>query len=127
MADKILRAKRKQFINSVSIGTINGLLDELLEKRVLNQEEMDKIKLANITAMDKARDLCDHVSKKGPRQAKSLSLTFVMKTATWQEFWSFNQLHQLKHLLLQKILKEDILHPQKQRKNRTKKMAHFQD
>lgn len=76
MADKILRAKRKQFINSVSIGTINGLLDELLEKRVLNQEEMDKIKLANITAMDKARDLCDHVSKKGP-QASQIFITYI--------------------------------------------------
>lgn len=76
MADKILRAKRKQFINSVSVGTINGLLDELLEKRVLNQEEMDTIKLANITVMEKARDLCDHVTKKGPR-ASQMFITYI--------------------------------------------------
>ncbi|XP_052045132.1 caspase-1 [Apodemus sylvaticus] len=76
MADKILRAKRKQFINSVTVGTINGLMDELLEKRVLNQEEMDKIKLANVTVMEKARDLCDHVTKKGP-QASNIFITYI--------------------------------------------------
>ncbi|GAB1293841.1 Caspase-1 [Apodemus speciosus] len=76
MADKILRAKRKQFINSVSVGTINGLMDELLEKRVLNQEEMDKIKLANVTVMDKARDLCDHVTKKGPK-ASNIFIAYI--------------------------------------------------
>uniref|UniRef100_A0A8C6GHJ7 Uncharacterized protein n=1 Tax=Mus spicilegus TaxID=10103 RepID=A0A8C6GHJ7_MUSSI len=37
---------------------------------------MDKIKLANITAMDKARDLCDHVSKKGP-QASQIFITYI--------------------------------------------------
>ncbi|CAH6779576.1 caspase-1 [Phodopus roborovskii] len=66
MADNILRAKRKQFIRSVGEGTINGLLDELLEKKVLNQEEMERIKCINATVMDKARDLCDCVTKKGP-------------------------------------------------------------
>lgn len=52
------------------------MLDELLEKRVLSQEEMDKIKLANITVMDKARDLCDHVTKKGPR-ASQMFITYI--------------------------------------------------
>nr|XP_048285185.1 caspase-1-like [Myodes glareolus] len=76
MADNILRAKRKQFINSVGEGTINGLLDELLEKKVLNQEEMERIKLVNDTVMDKARDLCDSVIRKGP-QASQILLTYI--------------------------------------------------
>ncbi|KAM4828050.1 caspase-1 isoform 2-T2 [Thomomys bottae] len=67
MADKFLKDKRKQFIQSIGTGTINGLLDELFEKRVLNQEEMDKIRFENFTAMDKARALADTVTRKGPR------------------------------------------------------------
>lgn len=60
----------------MSVGTINGLMDELLEKRVLNQEEMDKIKLENVTVMDKARDLCDHITKKGPK-ASSIFIAYI--------------------------------------------------
>ncbi|CAO2636223.1 Casp1 [Lemmus lemmus] len=76
MADNILRAKRKQFIKSVGEGTINGLLDELLEKKVLNQEEMERINLVNETVMDKARDLCDTVTRKGS-QASQILLTYI--------------------------------------------------
>nr|XP_009004949.2 caspase recruitment domain-containing protein 16 [Callithrix jacchus]XP_017832998.2 caspase recruitment domain-containing protein 16 [Callithrix jacchus] len=65
MADKILKEKRKFFIRSVGEGTINGLLDELLEKRVLNEEEMEKVKRENATVMDKARALFDSVIRKG--------------------------------------------------------------
>ncbi|XP_049470124.1 caspase-1 isoform X3 [Panthera uncia] len=67
MADKDLKGKRKQFINSVSMGTVNGLLDELFEKNVLNQEEMERVKCENATVMDKARALIDSVLRKGPR------------------------------------------------------------
>lgn len=65
--DAILREKRRLFIRSVNAGTINGLLDELLEKRVLNQEEMEKVRDENATVMDKARVLIDYVIRKGPR------------------------------------------------------------
>ncbi|NP_001009365.1 caspase-1 [Felis catus] len=67
MADKVLKGKRKQFINSVGMGTVNGLLDELFEKNVLNQEEMERVKCENATVMDKARALIDSVLRKGPR------------------------------------------------------------
>ncbi|XP_062948691.1 caspase-1 [Cynocephalus volans] len=67
MADAILKEKRRQFIRSVGAGTINGLLDELLEKRVLNQEEMEKVRHENATVMDKARALLDSVIRKGPQ------------------------------------------------------------
>nr|XP_045001922.1 caspase-1 [Jaculus jaculus] len=76
MADKVLREKRKPFIHAVGTGTINGLLDECLEKRVLNQEEMEKIKVGNATVMDKARDLIDSVIRKGP-QACQICITYI--------------------------------------------------
>ncbi|XP_069325095.1 caspase-1-like [Eulemur rufifrons] len=70
MADKVLKEKRRQFILSVGTGTINGLLDELLEKRVLNQEEMEKVRDENATVMDKARALIDAVIRKGPNASR---------------------------------------------------------
>nr|XP_020142261.1 caspase-1-like [Microcebus murinus] len=76
MADKVLKEKRKQFIRSVGTGTINGLLDELLEKRVLNQEEMEKIRDENATAMDKARALIDAVIRKG-QQASNIFIMYI--------------------------------------------------
>ncbi|XP_052607545.1 caspase-1 [Peromyscus californicus insignis] len=76
MADNILKAKRKQFIRSVGPETINGLLDELLEKKVLNQGEMERIKAVNATVMDKARELCDSVTKKGPL-ACQIFITYI--------------------------------------------------
>ncbi|KAM5245970.1 caspase-1-like [Ctenodactylus gundi] len=74
--DKILKEKRKQFIRSVGAGTINGLLDELLEKRVLNQEEMEKVRAENATVTDQARALVDSIIKKGPQACKIL-ITFI--------------------------------------------------
>ncbi|XP_015426562.1 PREDICTED: caspase recruitment domain-containing protein 16 [Myotis davidii] len=71
MADKVLKEKRKVFIQSVTEGTINGLLDDLLEKRVLNQEEMEKIRRENDTVMDKARALIDSVTRKGDKASQA--------------------------------------------------------
>uniref|UniRef100_A0A8D1LW34 Caspase-1 n=1 Tax=Sus scrofa TaxID=9823 RepID=A0A8D1LW34_PIG len=67
MADKILKEKRRLFVRSVAMGTINGLLDELLETRVLNQEEVEIVRGENATVMDKARALIDSVIRKGPQ------------------------------------------------------------
>lgn len=67
MADVILKGKRKQFVRSVGIGTINGLLDELLEKRVLNKEEVEIVRSGNAVVMDKARTLVDALIGKGPK------------------------------------------------------------
>ncbi|XP_066216845.1 caspase-1 [Saccopteryx leptura] len=76
MADKTLKEKRKTFIQSVSPGTINGLLDELLEKRVLNEEEFEKIRNENVTIMDKARALIDVIIRKGPK-ASQMCITYI--------------------------------------------------
>ncbi|XP_016062165.1 PREDICTED: caspase-1-like [Miniopterus natalensis] len=76
MADLVLKEKRKAFIQSVTPGTINGLLDELLEKKVLNQEEMEKVRNENTTVMDKARALIDSVTRKGP-QASQICIIYI--------------------------------------------------
>nr|KAF6464288.1 caspase 1 [Rousettus aegyptiacus] len=76
MADMLLKQKRRLFIRSVVAGTINGLLDELLEKRVLNQEEMEKVRYENPTVMDKARALIDSVIRKGP-QASQICIDYI--------------------------------------------------
>ncbi|KAK1336321.1 hypothetical protein QTO34_004127 [Cnephaeus nilssonii] len=73
--NKVLKEKRKVFVQSVTEGMINVLLDHLLEKSVLNLEEMEKIRSENATAMDKARALID----------SCVSLTFVKRTPTLQE------------------------------------------
>uniref|UniRef100_A0A2K5JL66 Caspase-1 n=1 Tax=Colobus angolensis palliatus TaxID=336983 RepID=A0A2K5JL66_COLAP len=57
-------------------GTINGLLDELLQTRVLNQEEMEKVKRENATVMDKARALLDSVIRKGA-PACHICITYI--------------------------------------------------
>ncbi|XP_029771539.1 uncharacterized protein LOC115272674 [Suricata suricatta] len=92
--DKVLKTKRKQFINSVSTGTVNGLLDELFGNNVLNQEEMDGIKCENATVMDKARALIDIILRKGPR-ACQLAITYICEEDThlaeMMEFCSSSQ------------------------------------
>uniref|UniRef100_A0A2K6ERB6 Caspase recruitment domain family member 18 n=2 Tax=Propithecus coquereli TaxID=379532 RepID=A0A2K6ERB6_PROCO len=70
MADKTLRKKRNLFIHSVGEGTINALLDDLLEDGVISQEEMYKVRYENSTVMDKARVLIDFVIGKGPRASQ---------------------------------------------------------
>ncbi|XP_060035814.1 uncharacterized protein LOC103111356 [Erinaceus europaeus] len=67
MAVQLLKEKRRSFVCMVSPGTLNGLLDKLLELRVLSQEEMEKVRDENATVMDKARVLSDYVIKKGRR------------------------------------------------------------
>ncbi|XP_033061243.1 caspase recruitment domain-containing protein 17 [Trachypithecus francoisi] len=57
--------KRKLLIRSLGEGTINGLLGELFETRVLSQEEIEIVKCKNATVMDKAQALLDSVIRKG--------------------------------------------------------------
>ncbi|XP_077821048.1 putative caspase recruitment domain-containing protein 17P isoform X4 [Macaca mulatta] len=76
LEDKVLKEKRKLLIRSMGEGTINGLLDELLETRVLNQEEMEKVKCENAPVMDKARALLDYVIRKGA-PACHICITYI--------------------------------------------------
>ncbi|XP_016062164.1 PREDICTED: caspase recruitment domain-containing protein 18-like [Miniopterus natalensis] len=69
-SDKQLIQKRRLFIRSVGHGTINALLDDLLEDRALSQEEMCKVKDENHTVMDRARVLIDLIIGKGCHACK---------------------------------------------------------
>ncbi|XP_006834019.1 PREDICTED: caspase-1-like [Chrysochloris asiatica] len=60
-----LKDKRKLFVQSVSEDTLNGLLDDLLSDKVLNQEEVEIVKKENNTTIAKARALMDFVIPKG--------------------------------------------------------------
>ncbi|XP_043850789.1 caspase-1-like [Dromiciops gliroides] len=73
MADKILKEKRRLFVESVDRGVINGLLDDLLEVKVLNQEEMEIVREENKTVRDKARVLIDAVISKGSKASQCLT------------------------------------------------------
>nr|XP_019574517.1 PREDICTED: caspase-1-like isoform X1 [Rhinolophus sinicus] len=78
MADKRLNEKRIIFVNSVSEGTLNNLLDDVLSKKVLNQEEIEIIKKRNVTTIAKARDLIDFVTRKGSHASK-LFIDYICK------------------------------------------------
>ncbi|XP_011828225.1 PREDICTED: caspase-1-like [Mandrillus leucophaeus] len=74
--DKVLTEKRKLLIRSLDEGTINGLLGELFETRVLNPEEIEIVKCKNATVMDKARALLDSVILKGA-PACQICVTYI--------------------------------------------------
>ncbi|XP_054448558.1 caspase-1-like isoform X2 [Pteronotus mesoamericanus] len=78
MTYKILTEKRKIFVNSVSEDTLNNLLDDVLNEKVLNQEESEKVKKGNVTTIAKARDLIDFVVPKGPH-ASQLFIGYICK------------------------------------------------
>ncbi|XP_051842865.1 caspase-1-like [Antechinus flavipes] len=75
--DIILKEKRKLFVESVNKGVINGLLDDLLEIKVLNQEEMEIVNEENKTIKDQARRLIDIVSHKGSKASQHLIKSII--------------------------------------------------
>ncbi|PNJ86674.1 CARD17 isoform 2, partial [Pongo abelii] len=72
----VLLKKRRLLINSLGAGTINGLLDELLETNVLSQEDTETVKCENATVMNKARAFLDSVIQKGAR-AYEICITYI--------------------------------------------------
>ncbi|XP_036077455.1 caspase-13-like [Rousettus aegyptiacus] len=78
LMDRRLRDKRKIFVNSVSEDTLNNLLDDVLSEKVLNQEEIEKVKKGNVTTKAMARDLIDFVICKGSH-ASQLFIDYVCK------------------------------------------------
>uniref|UniRef100_G3W251 Caspase-1 n=1 Tax=Sarcophilus harrisii TaxID=9305 RepID=G3W251_SARHA len=77
MADTVLKEKRKLFVESVDKGLINGLLDDLLEVKVLNQEEMEIVREENKTIRDQARRLIDIVIRKGSKASQYLIKSII--------------------------------------------------
>ncbi|XP_038838433.1 NACHT, LRR and PYD domains-containing protein 1 homolog [Salvelinus namaycush] len=59
-----LRSVRREFAKRVSGPVLNGLLDGLLQHTVINQEEMESVKVIAERA-EKARDIIDMVLRKG--------------------------------------------------------------
>ncbi|KAI1893705.1 hypothetical protein AGOR_G00126440 [Albula goreensis] len=72
MADKELAHVRTRFVADVSIPVIKGLLDDLYEDRVLNDEEKEEVLQANQARADKARCLIDMVRNKGAKASDKL-------------------------------------------------------
>ncbi|XP_062273930.1 uncharacterized protein LOC133979436 [Scomber scombrus] len=65
-----LLSVRTKFVKGVSDPTLNGLLDELLQRRIITQEEMESAK-TNSKA-DKARAVIDMVRNKGIKASSCL-------------------------------------------------------
>ncbi|XP_036790079.1 uncharacterized protein LOC110510685 [Oncorhynchus mykiss] len=63
-AEQQLRSVRTEFVKRVSGPVLDGLLDRLLQHTVINQEEMESVKVIAERA-EKARDIIDMVLRKG--------------------------------------------------------------
>nr|QWC93440.1 caspase-1a [Oncorhynchus mykiss] len=72
MADKLLSKARKTFIDSVTKPVIKQLLDDLLEDKVLNDEETESVTEENSTRAEQARCLIDMVRKKGSKASDKM-------------------------------------------------------
>ncbi|TFJ99389.1 beta-1,4-galactosyltransferase 1 [Platysternon megacephalum] len=70
MADRKLSDVRIRFVESVSKAVISTLLDDLLERRVLNEEEVEEVRESCSKKSDQARCLIDGVRKKGARASE---------------------------------------------------------
>ncbi|XP_034729526.1 uncharacterized protein LOC117945902 [Etheostoma cragini] len=69
-ADRKLFSVRIQFLNRVTDPVLNQLLDKLLERRVINDAEMQSVRAKS--REDKARDVIDTVRRKGPEACRVL-------------------------------------------------------
>ncbi|KAF1388513.1 hypothetical protein PFLUV_G00091050 [Perca fluviatilis] len=75
-ADEKLRSVRKEFINRVSESVLNQLLDELVEVKVINDGEMQSIRIK--ARYDKAVEVIDTVRGKGAK-ASSVMIDALCK------------------------------------------------
>ncbi|KAJ7986510.1 hypothetical protein DPEC_G00340620 [Dallia pectoralis] len=72
MADQKLFQARKVFLESVTKPVINQLLDDLLEDKVLNEDEKDSVREEYKARAEQARVLIDMVRKKGPTASEKM-------------------------------------------------------
>ncbi|XP_037620232.1 uncharacterized protein LOC119485029 [Sebastes umbrosus] len=75
-----LRLVRTKFVNGMSDPNLNKLLDELLQRRVISDEEMESIRTK--TRADKARDLIDTARRKGTEASRVL-IAALRKDDPW--------------------------------------------
>ncbi|XP_045897711.1 uncharacterized protein LOC123965189 [Micropterus dolomieu] len=71
-----LTSVRSQFVGSVSEPVLNQLLDQLLQRGIINQEEMDSARAR--TRADRAREVIDMVRNKGTQASSALIEDFRM-------------------------------------------------
>ncbi|KAM4543715.1 uncharacterized protein V3H82_021606 [Fundulus diaphanus] len=64
-----LTSVRGQLVSKISAAVLQQLLDTMLEKRILNDSEME---FGNLNKSDKARQVVDMVRNKGPRASSAL-------------------------------------------------------
>ncbi|XP_074478125.1 NACHT, LRR and PYD domains-containing protein 12-like isoform X3 [Sebastes fasciatus] len=75
-----LRLVRTKFVEGMSDPNLNKLLDELFQRRVISDDEMQSIRTKN--KRDKARDLIDTVRLKGT-EASSVLIAALRKVDPW--------------------------------------------
>ncbi|XP_070802445.1 caspase-1-like [Pituophis catenifer annectens] len=76
MADKKLKEVRAEFIERVNKSIISQLLDDLLSKDIMDDEEVEGVNVYDKT-QDQARIMIDNVRKKGP-EASRLFIDFLL-------------------------------------------------
>lgn len=74
LLDELLENLRIPLIKGLSERVINGLLDDLQEKRVFGEEEIEDIQQKMKTRTDQARHVIDGVKRKGVK-ASEIMLT----------------------------------------------------
>ncbi|KAM3875192.1 caspase a [Diretmus argenteus] len=72
MAAAELVRVRTDFVKSVSVPVIKGLLDDLLEDKILNDDEKEYVLEENNGRADRARCLIDLVKKKGDKSSRKM-------------------------------------------------------
>ncbi|XP_073808219.1 caspase-22 [Danio rerio] len=70
MADQLLENLRPDLIKGLSERVINGLLDDLQQKRVFGEEEIEVIQHRMKTRADQARHVIDDVKRKGVKASE---------------------------------------------------------
>ncbi|XP_067393829.1 caspase-1-like isoform X2 [Emydura macquarii macquarii] len=70
MADQKLTVMRTVFVESVNRAVLSTLLDDLLQRQVLNEEEVEEVRESCGRTRDQARCLIDGVRRKGARASE---------------------------------------------------------
>ncbi|XP_045579014.1 caspase-1 [Salmo salar] len=84
-SEQQLRSVRTEFVTRVSRPVLDGLLDGLLHHTVINQEEMESVKVIAERA-EKARDIIDMVLRKGNEScSRIINLLGELDPCLWSQ------------------------------------------
>uniref|UniRef100_A0A8C5BHZ3 CARD domain-containing protein n=1 Tax=Gadus morhua TaxID=8049 RepID=A0A8C5BHZ3_GADMO len=79
LADLELRRVRCEFVKTVKISVIRGLLDDLLEQKVFSTEDKDSVMENERSRKDRARCLIDMVIGKGEKASRIMIASMKKK------------------------------------------------